>query len=636
MSTKSIFLESTSRTDKNGSHEELTFEKGVNVIVGEPNTGKTRWLETIDFILGDDGTPEEKLGEDIFDKYVSATVSLLIDNRPFVVERRWREPGFKTKIFVNDTAYDIGEFRQLLLERLDIPTLHYPQGSPYSTRTWPELGWRSLVRHLYRRQRLWNDIADKQPESEQHACILQFLGIAEVLFSDEYGELVRKQKEIVDLESRRAHFVETLNEVSREIISEDELGIAVTPAAITLATNRLKAEIDQLNTDRTSFITAAIGQAQQSLPARDAVSQMTEEFATLKEAEKGIAVELERLNSRLADVGAFQKQVDSEISRLERAQKAGDVLANLKVTHCPACDQEVKKPLVAGAECYLCGQDTTTAIAATKEPLKRLEFELDQLKGERKENTELLESLTGKKRSREQNIQDLRNRSARLTELLKPVRVATAAIIPPQVAELDNEIGRRVERTDQLRRIRESLSRREKIAAEIMKIQAQVETLLTDVAKQTLSIDFETASDTLSDFMNEYVSLLKFDKDRMWSQKDIQFNLKKDGFTVRVGRQRWTSQLGGTMVIYFLLSYHYALLKLSIDHASRVPGLLILDFPAEIEGKKVADHENFVMVPFIGLCASEGYGDLQVIAAGSAFDRLTGVHRIEFKKVWAG
>lgn len=120
---------------------------------------------------------------------------------------------------------------------------------------------------------------------------------------------------------------------------------------------------------------------------------MTEEFATLKEAEKGIAVELERFNSRLADVGAFQKQVDSEISRLERAQKAGDVLANLKVTHCPACDQEVKKPLVAGAECYLCGQDTTTGSSATKEPLKRLEFELDQLKGERKENTELLESL---------------------------------------------------------------------------------------------------------------------------------------------------------------------------------------------------------------------------------------------------
>ncbi len=231
-------------------------------------------------------------------------------------------------------------------------------------------------------------------------------------------------------------------------------------------------------------------------------------------------------------------------------------------------------------------------------------------------------------------VREVRNKCGRLAEMLKPVRVATAAIIPPEVAEIEMEVGRRVERVDQLRRIRESLARRERIAAEILKIQSQVEDLTSEVAKQMVGLDFETASDAISDGMNEYVTQLKFDGKKMWTQKDIQFSVKKDSFTVRVGRQKWTSQLGGTMTIYFFLAYHYSLLKLSADSRSRIPAFLIIDFPPEIEGEKVADHENFVIEPFVDLCKTGGFQDVQVIAAGSAFKGLEGVHRQALTEVW--
>src|SRR5579862_2908789 len=122
MSSKHLRVTSASRTANDGTIETLSFRKGVNVLVGEPNTGKTRWLETIDFLLGDDGKAEEKLGEVIFDKYVSAKVVLAIDDDEMVAERRWQEQGAKTKIFVNDAPYDVAGFRQLLLDRLDIPS----------------------------------------------------------------------------------------------------------------------------------------------------------------------------------------------------------------------------------------------------------------------------------------------------------------------------------------------------------------------------------------------------------------------------------------------------------------------------------------------------------------------------------
>jgi len=204
-------------------------------------------------------------------------------------------------------------------------------------------------------------------------------------------------------------------------------------------------------------------------------------------------------------------------------------------------------------QCYLCNQPTLVDGKPLKEPLKRLEFEVEQLKGERKEIGDLIESLSGKRRSNLEGMQAIRNRTAQLSEQLRPVRVKTAAIIPAEVALLDNQVGQRTERIDQLRRIRESLARRDKIADEIKKIKSRVETLLADVASQTLSLDFEAASDSLSDGMNEYVHQLKFDGKKMWTQKDVQFGIRKDGFTVRVGRQKWSSQLGGTMVIYFLL-----------------------------------------------------------------------------------
>ena len=38
-----------------GDVESLTFEPGVNLLVGRPNTGKTKWLQTLDFLLGDTG-----------------------------------------------------------------------------------------------------------------------------------------------------------------------------------------------------------------------------------------------------------------------------------------------------------------------------------------------------------------------------------------------------------------------------------------------------------------------------------------------------------------------------------------------------------------------------------------------------
>jgi hypothetical protein len=99
-----------------------------------------------------------------------------------------------------------------------------------------------------------------------------------------------------------------------------------------------------------------------------------------------------------------------------------------------------------------------------------------------------------------------------------------------------------------------------------------------------------------------------------------------------VGDGRWDRKLGGTLSLYFLLAYHYALLRLTIRPECHYPGLCLIDFPAELPD--IVDEENFLVIPFIELLGRDDMKDSQLIIAGTGFAGLEGVHRLELLHVW--
>ena len=108
-----------------GGTEFLQFEQGVNLLVGPPNTGKTKWLQTLDYLLGDsDPTPFDAAENGLDEKYQSAAAEILIGQRRLWVERRWRELGNKTKVFVDEVGMSTKEFQHLLMEELQIPIVN--------------------------------------------------------------------------------------------------------------------------------------------------------------------------------------------------------------------------------------------------------------------------------------------------------------------------------------------------------------------------------------------------------------------------------------------------------------------------------------------------------------------------------
>ena len=160
-------------------------------------------------------------------------------------------------MFVDGKGLPPSEFQEWLFQQLGIPLLHFPRGNPMSGQTWPELSFRMLLRHMYRQQRFWGDLADKQPEAEQVACVLQFLGVAERLYTDDYAQLIAKKMEIERLRGRRDQYNETLGDIARDILSEPSVSVTLTMNAVTKAKENVGAEIERLRESRVAVIEKA-------------------------------------------------------------------------------------------------------------------------------------------------------------------------------------------------------------------------------------------------------------------------------------------------------------------------------------------------------------------------------------------
>ncbi|MBK8616886.1 MAG: hypothetical protein IPN96_07190 [Anaerolineales bacterium] len=197
------------------------------------------------------------------------------------------------------------------------------------------------------------------------------------------------------------------------------------------------------------------------------------------------------------------------------------------------------------------------------------------------------------------------------------------------------EIGRLQERIRQLERIKRILDEHKNISTKIEKLKEKEENLKAKIQSESKKVDYETASEWLTDGMNTYLNALVALNNKLWTQDKVSAKLREKSFAITVGGQDWSSQLGGTLVLYFLLSYHYTLMRLSKFEQSNYPGLAIIDLPATLgDDSTIRDNENFVVEPFISLLKQKEMKGTQLIITGAAFENLEGVNKITLKNVW--
>ena len=394
MITKNFAIKSLKRFPKTGDYDELSFKYGVNVLVGEPSTGKTQWLQMLNYLMGAD---IDKLDGIIQEKYDSVEGVFVIGDAEIHLERKWKESRSKTKVFVNKEAISQEELSNIFLTRLNFPVLNYPQSNPLSFNKWISLGWKRLLRHIYRRQKSWGELADKELEIDQHACILMFLGIAEYLFSDKHSQLVDNQKIINTLQTRKENYLKTLTEISSEILDGySSLDDIVTNECLDTSIARLENTLEELSRQRDevlSFLTDNI-QNDSTLEESQLFKQLAEKSTELQATYSGILLQKQETESRLEELTKYRKKIEDELERLERAKSAGNVFRGLRVTHCPVCEKPVSHRNIDHGSCYLCKQSNLSDLDDSNVSEQRLEFENEQLKEESNEAADLIRMVT--------------------------------------------------------------------------------------------------------------------------------------------------------------------------------------------------------------------------------------------------
>jgi hypothetical protein len=338
-----------------------------------------------------------------------------------------------------------------------------------------------------------------------------------------------------------------------------------------------------------------------------------------------------RLNALLRD----RDELLSELARLERAKDAGEVLSDLRITHCPACDQPVSTSTQVVGRCFLCHQLMPQEEDNAQLGAVRIQFEHERLTGEMREFEDLISVLQNEVEDLTSSIARANDQVRLIDNELKPVREAVSALVQDEISAIDRSLGEASERQAQLSRIARAFSIEVKIEAEIVELESRIAPIDARLGEAKRAIDFDARAALLEDGINHYLNSINLLRPGVWRHEQVSINLSASGFTVRVGRRKWSAVLGGTDSLYFLMAYNYGLLRLSSLDACHYPGLSIIDVPGEFSGEEVGDKENFIIQPFVELLSQEGYAGAQLIVSGASFAGLANVNRLQLNHVYA-
>lgn len=635
MSGPYVSIGRLARRLSNGEAEALTFQPGVNLLIGPPNTGKTKWLQMLDYLLGDVSTFESTFDEQLFAKYDSISAELVVGEEVLLVERRWKEPGSKTKVFVDGESLAARDFQHLLLEKLGIPLLHFPRGNPFSGQTWPELSFRMLLRHVYRQQRFWGGIADQQIEAEQHACLMQFLGLAEHIYTEKYGQLVGMKLAVERLKARREQYGSTLSELAGDLLTAEGIELTVNAEVVRQAEERIDAKLGELRSHRIATLAEGRNKAIANR-ARGRIDELSERRATLIVAREEQFRQVKATNERLQEMRRYRGDLGSELARLQRAEDAGAVFADLKITHCPACDQTVAPKVVDGSHCHLCHQHLPAEPMVDGLGAARLQFENNRLTGELNEAETLLVVLEQEAKRLALGMVAIDEQLRMAENELAPARQAVAALVNEDLSAIDMAMGELNERQRQVKRLKGALELGGQLTEQIAAMEKDIAPLQDQVDDMMRATDFDHGEELLASGMASYLNALNRLKPNVWRHRAADVNLSRSAFSIKVGSRRWSSALGGTDTLYFLMSYHFGLLSLSPLPHCHYPGLSIIDLPGDFLGESVEDKENFIVQPFIDLLRQKPFAGAQVIITGASFKGLTGVRRTSLNKIYVG
>jgi hypothetical protein len=421
--------------------------------------------------------------------------------------------------------------------------------------------------------------------------------------------------------------------VSRELVTVAEAEAGFTRDSLAAAQKQLNEAIAAREALRDASI-ARIRAEAEGAAAKDEQADAAsldgagEALDRLRQRRAAIEQDLRRSGLRFQELETHRRSAALEQAKLLRTEAAGSVLSRFRVTHCPACDQSLPLNPAPKGHCDVCRQ-LLPAADSEEEGRKRLEFERARASDQAQE-LERMAAVTTREIDRARHLlRDVDDEIEPLERRLLPVRRAAAWLLPPDLREHDEAIGRLRERLRQLGRIVSSLDVRDEYAREIDQLSRQIAALNAAVVLRSAQPAFAQIGDTLGEAMTDYLRRLEGDGRAHWADRQLAVSIDEHDVRIFVNGLPWQRALGSTQQAYFFFAYHYALLRLCRTEPFVYPGFVALDFPPDLSARlETSDQENYLLQPFVELLARPELGGAQLIAAGRALSGLKGAHRV--------
>jgi DNA repair exonuclease SbcCD ATPase subunit len=549
------------------------FSAGLNTIVGPVGAGKSSLLELIKYAVGGNALLSKTVEENVR----TVEVALRAGNRSLLLSRNIGESqltvvedGVATKL----TTASANRYERAALYLLDvvgIPRLRVPKARTRPTGKSRPITFFDVFRYCYVSQAEIDTSVvghtDSTLEPRRRSTFELLFGLTDPEFAQ--LEVDRGlQREALDEARREAEVVRRFLESSgapEQPLLRDEEGTLV--ARITEATETLEGLRVELR-----------AASPQEDVRRSHVAELGEEL-------RGLNVRLVEKRTAMSQRDQLVAQIELEMQRLERGDRAAAVLNEIVYARCPRCLQSVADRPIDAGHCYLCGQpepDATgsstdsaddneaaesanvRAIAETER--KRLEdllYETAELREEDTRDAAVLEN-------------QIRVQSLILSQIESEVEQRTREYVSPKfeaIAAASAEIATAHER---LRGVREQLAQWERYVELVDGVRARqkrVEEL--DVAIKNAGVRLASRRGQLTELSETFQEeLSRFQPPWLDSAR-----IDPTTYLPVVNEARFETQSAGEKTI-INVAYHLALLVHGLRHdETLLPTLLILDGP---------------------------------------------------------
>ncbi len=546
----------------------VPFTKGLNIIYGDSDTGKSSILNLIDYLLG--ASEVDMYNElEINGKYCLLQVSL--NGKVFTIKRDIFQPNAHIEVFPStieemDTVFPRqygpnykkagadGYFSDFLLQSLNIPLIKVRRAPTKDDSPAVRLSFRDIFKFCYLNQ---DDVGSKgildNKNHSRYVKVKETFKFIHMLLDTQLTDLENEIREKLTLKKQKE---DIFNNVS-SFFRETKIGTIESLNEELEEITKNLAIVDEKINAITSTITSDTKQFEEIREMIRAFELQIEQNGREKYARE---LQLEQKNRLKKD---YQRDIDKLESSLEFSKKLPKT-ESLQVD-CPICEREMSFEQLKSK----LGEDSTSAI----------EMEIKNLKAHIKSLDNLIEEERLEIIKIEQRISILKENLNRYKEFLD---IETHKYISPYVTQRDDLVSQKASLLEQKKRV-EYLK---KIRTQLTELHTESELLgqqISDLKDKIENIK-QTApsiSAVLQDIADHLDEFLKFIPIR--NPENIY--ISESNFLPIIRNREYTKLTSGGLRTLVSIGFFVSLLKNSLLNNTHLPRFLMIDTVGKYLGK---------------------------------------------------